>query len=262
MKTIASIITLLIYCSISFPQDIEDSKDHPMFNRMSGFYINEYLAEDFGTHEFYYLDKNEIVEGKKTTITYISDKEVGALKIIRNFSNAIKKIGGQAYEEGENRVVLFVKKGNAETWAEVYSYSDSYNLTIIEKGEVEQEITANAILDELNKTGKAILYINFDSGKSTIKKESMPIVEQIIEMMKQAADVKLSIEGHTDSDGSNESNLKLSEGRVKAVVDAIVNGGIDKSRLSSAGFGEEKPIADNNTEEGKEKNRRVELIKK
>ena len=49
----------------SFAQDIEDSKDHPMFNRMSGFYITEYLAEDFGTHEFYYLDKNEIVEGKK-----------------------------------------------------------------------------------------------------------------------------------------------------------------------------------------------------
>jgi OmpA-OmpF porin, OOP family len=132
----------------------------------------------------------------------------------------------------------------------------------IEKGEVEQEITANSILKELNETGKAILYINFDSGKSTIKKESMPIVEQIIEMMKQAKDIKLSVEGHTDSDGSNESNQKLSEARAKAVVDAIVKGGIDAARLSSAGFGEEKPIADNSTAEGKAKNRRVELIKK
>jgi len=79
--------------------------------------------------------------------------------------------------------------------------------------------------------------------------------------MNQAKDIKLSIEGHTDSDGSSESNLKLSEQRAKAVVDAIVKGGIGKSRLSSTGFGEEKPIADNNTEEGKAKNRRVEFIK-
>jgi len=262
MKTITTVLSLIIFCSISFPQDIEGSKDHPMFNRLSGFYIIDYSDEDFGTHQFYYLDKDDVVEGKKTSISYLSDKEVGALKIIRNFSNAVKKIGGQAFEEGDNRVVLFLKKGNAETWAEVYSYSDSYNLTIIEKGEVEQEITANAILEELNKTGKAILYINFDSGKSTIKNESMPVVNQIIEMLNQAPDIQISIEGHTDSDGSNDSNLKLSEARAKAVVEVITKGGIDAARLSSAGFGEEKPIADNSTDEGKAKNRRVELIKK
>jgi outer membrane protein OmpA-like peptidoglycan-associated protein len=259
---VCAFLVVLAFTSYSPAQDIEGSKDHPMFNRMSGFYITDYSAEDFGTHEFYYLDKDEVVEGKKTYITYASDKEVGALKIIRNFSNAIKKIGGQAYEEGDNRVVLIVKKGNAETWAEVWSYNDSYTLIIIEKGEVEQEITANAILEELNKTGKAILYINFDSGKSTIKNESMPVVEQIIEMMNQAPDIQISVEGHTDSDGKNEANLKLSEARANAVMDAIVKGGIDKTRLSSAGFGEEKPIADNSTPEGKAKNRRVELIKK
>jgi outer membrane protein OmpA-like peptidoglycan-associated protein len=259
---LCSLFTLL--CINSFPQeqDVEGSKDHPMFNRMSGFYITDYSAEDFGSHEFYYGDNYEVVEGKKTTITYYSDKEVGTLKIIRNYSNAVKKIGGQAYEEGDNVAVLIIKKGNSETWAEVWAYPDMYYLTVIEKGEVEQEITANAILDELNKTGKAILYINFDSGKSTIKKESMPVVEQIIEMMNQAPDIQISVEGHTDSDGSNESNLKLSQARAKAVVDAIVKGGVDKSRLSSAGFGEEKPIAENSTEEGKAKNRRVELVKK
>ena len=265
MKTGICFLAALIISGLSsycLAQDIEGSKDHPMFNRMSGFYITDYSAEDFGSHEFYYLDKDEVVEGKKTTITYNSDKEVGTLKIIRNFSNAIKKIGGQAYEESDNRVILILKKGNAETWADVFAYSDSYYLTIIEKGEVEQEITANAILDELNKTGKIILYINFDSGKSTIKNESMPVVEQIIEMMNQAPEIQISIEGHTDSDGSNDANLKLSESRAKAVVDAIVKGGIDRSRLSAVGFGEEKPIADNNTAEGKAKNRRVELIKK
>lgn len=173
MKTITFLLVILfilLFTSYCPAQDVEGSKDHPMFNRLSGFYINEYSSDDFGSYEFYYLDKDEVVEGKKTMITYVSDKEVGALKVIRNFSNAVKKIGGQAFEDGENRAVLIIKKGMAETWAEVYAYPDSYYLTIIEKGEVEQEITANAILEELNKTGKAVLYINFDSENQQLKK--------------------------------------------------------------------------------------------
>jgi outer membrane protein OmpA-like peptidoglycan-associated protein len=263
MKIQITTLLLFLFCSLSFSQDIAGSKDHPMFNRLSGFYITDYSAEDFGSHLFYDENDNEVeVEGKKTFIKYESENEVGALKIIRNFSNAIKKIGGKALESSGNRVYLNIKQGNKETWAEVFAGDYDYDLTIIEKGEVEQEVTANAILKELNETGKAILYINFDSGKSTIKKESMPVVEQIIEMMKQAPDIKISVEGHTDSDGSNESNLKLSEARAKAVVEAITKGGINASRLSSAGFGEENPIADNSTSDGKAKNRRVELIKK
>jgi outer membrane protein OmpA-like peptidoglycan-associated protein len=257
------VIIILLFTSYCPAQDIEGSKDHPMFNRLAGFYIIDYSFNEFGSHIFYDENDQEVeVEGTKTFINYVSDTEVGALKIIRNFSNAVKTIGGKAYESSGNRVYLNIKQGNKETWAEVHAGDYDYYLTVIEKGEVEQEITANAILKELNETGKAILYINFDSGKSTIKNESMPVVEQIIEMMNQAKDIKLSIEGHTDSDGKNESNLKLSEARAKAVVEAITKGGIDKSRLNSAGFGEEKPIADNNTEEGKSKNRRVELIKK
>jgi len=234
-----------------------------MFNRISGFYITDYSVEDFGLHEFYYEDDKYVtVEGKKTYIYYECNCEDAPLKIVRNFSNAAKKIGGTSFEYTDHTATISVKEGNKETWVEVWATPETYSLTIIEKGEVEQEITANAILKELNETGKAILYINFDSGKSTIKKESLPVVEQIIEMMNLAGDIQINVEGHTDSDGSNESNLKLSESRARAVVDAIVNGGIDKSRLSSAGYGEDKPIADNNTEDGKSKNRRVELIKK
>lgn len=263
LTLVLAVLFILLFTSYCPAQDIEGSKDHPMFNRLSGFYITQYEQEDFGSHLFYDSNDREInVEGKKTFIKYESENEVGALKIIRNFSNAIKKIGGTAYESSGNRTYLYLKEGNKETWAEVFAGDYDYDLTIIEKGEVEQEITANAILKELNETGKAILYINFDSGKSTIKKESLPVVEQIIEMMKQAKDIKLSVEGHTDSDGSNESNLKLSEARAKAVMEAITKGGIETARLSSAGFGEEKPIADNSNAGGKAKNRRVELIKK
>jgi outer membrane protein OmpA-like peptidoglycan-associated protein len=173
------------------------------------------------------------------------------LKIVRNFTNAIKNIGGQIYEPFKNRGYMFLKQVNKETWAEVYASDYYYDLTIVEKGEVEQEITANAILKELNETGKAILYINFDSGKSTIKKESMPVVEQIIEMMNQAVDIKISVEGHTDSDGSNESNLKLSEARAKAVGKQLL-GGIDAARLLCGLWGGKNYCRDS-TAEGKAK---------
>lgn len=266
MKTLVYALALLLFflfTSYCPAQDIEGSKDHPMFNRISGFSIKEYTVEEFGSYTFTLDGETEsIVEGTKTTIYYECECEEAPLKIVRNYTNAIKNIGGKVYEPYQNRGYMFIKQGNKETWAEIFASDYYYDLTIVEKGEVEQEITANAILKELNETGKAILYINFDSGKATIKQESMPIVEQIIEMMKQAKDIKLSVEGHTDSDGSNESNQKLSEARAKSVVDAIVKSGIDASRLNSAGFGEEKPIADNSTAEGKAKNRRVELIKK
>lgn len=265
MKTftiILAVIIILLFTSYCPAQDVEESKDHPMFNRLSGFYITDYSYNDFGSHLFYdENDKEAEIEGEKTFIAYASDAEVGALKIIRNFSNAVKKIGGKAYESSGNRVYLYIKQGNKETWAEVFAGDSDYDLTIIEKGEVEQEITANAILKNLNETGRAILYINFDTGKSTIKQESLPIVEQIIEMMRQAPDIKIRVEGHTDSDGSNEANQKLSEQRASSVADAIIKGGIENLRLTSAGFGEEKPIADNSTADGKGKNRRVELIK-
>ncbi len=80
--------------------------------------------------------------------------------------------------------------------------------------------------------------------------------------MKDNPDLKIGVEGHTDNVGDPKKNKILSEDRAKAVVSAIVKQVIDASRLSASGFGHEKPIADNATDEGRAKNRRVELVKK
>ena len=105
------------------------------------------------------------------------------------------------------------------------------------------------------------LYINFETGKSDIKPESQSIVDQIAEMLGQNKDLKISIEGHTDNVGSEKSNQILSENRANAVMKALITCGIEKTRLSYKGWGATKPIADNSTEEGKAKNRRVEIVK-
>lgn len=157
-----------------------------------------------------------------------------------------------------------VIKNNNELWVEVVPFNggNDYYLTVVVKETMKQDVTAGAMLDALNKDGHVALYINFDTGKSSIKPESESIIMQIIEMLKSNPDLTLSIEGHTDNSGNAKSNQTLSEERAKSVVAALVAQGIDAKRLSSAGFGQDKPIADNSTEEGKAKNRRVELVRK
>lgn len=121
--------------------------------------------------------------------------------------------------------------------------------------------TEDALKTQLEKYGKVVLYINFDFNKSTIRPDGKPIIAQVLKLLKDNPDLKLGINGHTDNVGSQSYNLRLSQQRAAAVVDALVAAGISKSRLSSDGFGSGQPIADNSTEKGRAKNRRVELIK-
>ena len=116
--------------------------------------------------------------------------------------------------------------------------------------------------DRILQDGKIVTNgIRFDVGKATIKPESMGVINMMYQLMHEHPDLKLSVEGHTDSDGSEESNQKLSEQRAEAIMDKLVSMGISKDRLVSKGYGESVPIASNDTPEGKANNRRVEFVK-
>jgi outer membrane protein OmpA-like peptidoglycan-associated protein len=118
------------------------------------------------------------------------------------------------------------------------------------------------LYDRMMASGRFITYgITFDVGKPDIKPESMGEMSRIATLMKENPDLKFSVEGHTDSTGSADTNLKLSAARSKAVVDKLVGMGIVAGRLTSVGKGQSSPIADNATDEGRAKNRRVEFVK-
>ena len=104
--------------------------------------------------------------------------------------------------------------------------------------------------------------INFDINKAIIKPESMGTLNGIVQILKDNPDVKFEVGGHTDSDGDDAANLKLSQARADAVRTQLVSMGVDAARLSAKGYGESKPISDNTTLEGKANNRRVEFVKK
>ena len=134
----------------------------------------------------------------------------------------------------------------------------------MQAGELKQSlslITADEMKKELDGKGMVTLYINFDTDKATIKAESEPTIEEIYTLLKDNKDLKVSINGYTDNVGSADHNQKLSEARAKSMVDALTRKGISSSRLQAKGFGQNDPIADNRTEEGKSKNRRVEIVK-
>lgn len=111
-------------------------------------------------------------------------------------------------------------------------------------------------VNKLNAYAKTIL---FNSGKATFKPETMPVLEAINAILKEYPTSRFSIEGHTDSDGSNALNQTLSENRAAAVKNFLIENGIESSRLRSTGFGETKPIDTNKTAKGKANNRRVEV---
>jgi len=99
----------------------------------------------------------------------------------------------------------------------------------------------------------------FDFNKATIKSQYYPVLDSIVEELKSDPSINVSIEGHTDSTGTNKYNQGLSERRAKSVYAYLVKKNIAASRLSVVGFGEEKPAYPNDTREGQAKNRRVEL---
>jgi len=118
------------------------------------------------------------------------------------------------------------------------------------------------LYDKFLVNGKFITTgIKFDVNKASIKPESMGTINYIVKMMQDHPELRFSVEGHTDNDGDDAANLKLSEARSKTVVGEMVKLGIEKTRFTSKGLGESKPMAGNDTPEGKAQNRRVEFVK-
>jgi outer membrane protein OmpA-like peptidoglycan-associated protein len=109
---------------------------------------------------------------------------------------------------------------------------------------------------------KAFIFdnVNFDSATTRLTAESERTVNDLINILKAYPTTEVRLEGHTDSTGDSEENKKLSQARAEAVKESLVRGGIDASRITTAGFGQEKPIASNDTEDGRAKNRRLELV--
>lgn len=244
--------------------DAEGCKDSPIITRMPGSKLSscddkEYEQARLPFPEDALGNSEKVVEGEYHTWDYTTRDGVSEIQVFRNFETALKRAGFTIdYELSPSQITAH----KANTWFGLENRGTYYDQTIVIEKAMDQEITASDLSDQLTKNGHVAIYgIHFDTGKATIQPDSEPVLLQIVQLMIQNRRLSLQVEGHTDNQGTAATNQALSEKRAQAVTTWLMSHGIPASRLTARGFGASKPIADNNSEEGRAKNRRVELAK-
>jgi outer membrane protein OmpA-like peptidoglycan-associated protein len=292
-------VAALLIAAASLPlcaqsEDAEGCKDYPLFNRMPNFHIVKCDKEQFDQKRFPVGPPPE--EGGKPKTTEVEGafyryqyelNEGGVrpspLQTMRNFQAAARKAGGtilgeypgwckatvdESISDGNNCIFygLTMRFGNQgkETWvfAESYGEGEGYEMWIVEREAMKQDLVVNELRDKLNQDGFIALYINFETASAAIQQDSMSQLDQVAQMLQSSPELKVEVGGHTDNVGTPDTNEKLSEARAKSVVAALVAKGVAAGRLTPKGYGQTSPVADNRTEEGRAKNRRVELVKR
>ncbi len=191
---------------------------------------------------------------------FVVDKDKGPVK------------GVIIFLTGPDKTKYYAEPTDSEGYAELLvPVGRRYDITYLSLG--RREIAATVpVADEPSQSVKLTLRykrespeqpfilagLNFDTGKATIRPESFARLDSVVEFMAHKKSARVEISGHTDNVGDAKANKALSEKRAQACRNYIVSKGIDKRRLDAVGFGDEHPIAPNDTEEGRQKNRRIE----
>ncbi len=252
---------------------------------------------NFDRHFFIAGSKAVAVEGKifhdRFNLT-VGPRTYSDIEFRRNYENAVQALGGKKINDTQytlevikaagSRDVLektnhaagmnpdyphdiyLIRQAGKEYWIDVSTGAFPLHgyVVVLEREGMKQSLgflDASAMKKEIDAKGRVALHINFDVDKATLRPDAQPIVAEIGKLMGSDPALKLSIEGHTDNTGSPAHNQELSTSRARSVLGALVGLGIDPARLQSKGFGQDKPLADNGSEDGRAKNRRVELVK-
>ena len=247
-------------------KDAANCKDHPLLTRLPDYWIQACTLKQFDAYAFMVgKGKPAQVEGQFTNIRYQPPAGLATkpstLQVLRNVENAVKQIGGTVLATDSSKETMKLTRDGKELWIEVWAdHTGQYILTIVEKAAMVQVLVANAdaFADSLKTTGHiAVEGIYFDTGMSELKAESSAAIAEVAKLLKGNASLKLYVVGHTDNAGALEGNMKLSQGRAQAVVQALIKThGIEAARLKAYGSGPYSPVASNDAEEGRAENRR------
>lgn len=242
--------------------------DSQILTRMPGCWILRCTVSEFNGADLRVSKtqpQNKHLEGAYEQIAYACPKTSSGIQIWREAEAAFRKAGfTQVFEDnyGNARLTVTVQKG--PQWAQVYAENASYTLTTVKVKEIDSVLQANADgwAEQISQTGRVSIYgINFDTGKATIRPDSEPVLKELLSLLQKHPEWDMLVAGHTDNVGGDVVNAPLSQQRAAAVAAWLSGNGIDKARLTTSGFGSRKPLADNGTEEGRAKNRRVDLVK-
>ena len=271
----------------------------PFFNLPTGYIYSSKFNRDYESIRFWTGEDFELPEGILFygRIAPVENKQFSVLELTKNLDKVFTDAGGVQVFQGKvpraaidkneetNPITDYglkttaygfqgyaktwtyvIRQQNQQVWIQLNESDDNASLYVAVLKTKTLEITSALIKAEqmkldLDQKGMVTLYVNFDTNKSDIKSDATPVLDEIYKLLSTNADLKISIEGHTDNVGDKQHNKQLSESRAKSILDFLLKKGINSNRLKSLGFGDSKPIAENNSEENKALNRRVELRK-
>lgn len=249
---------------------------------------------DFDRAYFVAGDMLVAVEGRLSDRNFRRDlARMSRVAAWRNYENAIKALGGVRIDKAHPEDKAFTARNGGDSldilrrklaisdnsfdygaylirtpekrvWIALGVSGSSVFVRTLEEKTMAQTVAftkADEMKAALDKQGYIALYVNFDTDKAELRGDGKPAVGEIAKLLTRHPALKISVEGHTDNTGDARRNKVLSEQRAATIVTALKAAGIDAARLKSAGFGADKPIADNRSEEGRAANRRVELVK-
>jgi outer membrane protein OmpA-like peptidoglycan-associated protein len=259
------------------PDELEGGHDHPAVKRHPGSVLTELNEKDAESMPFPLSSaKTKTVEGKYYQAQYIYPLKATCAQVLQRYETAFKS-AGLTTRSGEQRPseVTWVAarwvsgegrpRGKAGELYVVATCNDdpdyhAGDLFVVEAEAAEQN--ADTLADELTRSGQVALHgIDFVPGKAVLTPDSARTLEEIAKLLRSRPEWKLRIEGHTDNAGKPKDNLALSKQRAEAVKSWLVQKGIDAGRLTAEGYGDQKPLAPNDSEDGRARNRRVELAK-
>lgn len=246
--------------------------DYRLLGHMPDYVAAAPRVEDPGKLDFHVEDPagdNDVaVSGRAVHIQYTlkpGAKGNSDADVAYNYRARLQELGAQFLSVSDDgRTTARIEEQGRAIWFGIYNQPGEIWVRVVEEKPVELKpaaTPASALKQDLDKDGRVALYINFDFNKATLRPDANAVLDQVAALLQAEAALRLTIEGHTDGVGTREYNQKLSQQRAESVVQALVRRGIAADRLGAAGFGASRPLAGNDTAEGRARNRRVELVK-
>ncbi len=257
--------------------------EHPMVKPIRGFVLDkdESSVKTYGRYEFAEVDASGethdlVKKGKLWHLEYLKpgpdgqpDESFSEVEIVDNYVAATREIGGQILVPAtEDELQFSVPRSDGGiTYAFLLASDGEYTLDIVDEKPLERRLefvrtTADEMRRGLEQQGSVAVYgILFATDSAALQVGAAATLEDVVRVLQANPELKVEVQGHTDNSGSVEHNLELSRHRAATVTQYLELYGISADRLTTEGYGETRPVADNSTEAGRAKNRRVELVK-
>ncbi len=255
------------------------AQEHPVIKPIEGFVLRPAAQQKVTNYdEFRFRRKDAqgrdelfFKKGKFWQLDYhkpgpggSDDTSFSKIEIVDNYVAAVTEAGGTIFRQYGGELQFSIPRPDGGiTYARVMAWDGRYTLQIIDEKPLERNLeftSADDMYSGIEAAGFVAVYgIHFDTDKADLKVGAAKTLEEVVKLLQAHPDLKVEIQGHTDATGSDDHNLDLSRRRADTVKAYLQLYGIAADRLTTTGFGESKPVGDNDTEEGRALNRRVEL---